>query len=99
MPAVDREDLPGDVVGGTRREVDDRPLEVLISADPAKRDVAREPVAPALDDRARHPAREPSRSDRVHVDLVSAPFDREVAGEVDEYALVSVVRDRIDHLG
>src|SRR5438477_370947 len=99
MPAVDREDLPGDVVGGTRREVDDRPLEVLISADPAKRDVAREPVAPALDDRARHPAREPSRSDRVHVDLVSAPFDREVASEVDESALARVVRDRIEHLG
>src|SRR5438270_9237452 len=99
MPAVDRDDLPGDVVGGTRGEVDDRSLEILVAADPAEWDVAREPVAPALDDRARHAAREPSRSDRVHVDLVPAPFDREVAGEVDESALARVVRDRIEHFG
>src|SRR5881628_3512475 len=95
MPTVYREDLPGDVVGGTRCEVDDCPLEILITADAAERDRPREPVAPALDDRARHTAREPSRRDRVHVDLVSAPFDREVAGEVDESALARVVRDQI----
>src|SRR5207247_7750968 len=99
MSAVHREDLPGDVVGGTRCEIDDRPLEILVAADPAKRDGARKPVAPALDDRARHLAREPSRRDRVYVDLVSAPFDREVAGEVDESALARVVRDRVEHLG
>src|SRR5216683_2112858 len=91
--------LPGGVVGRTRREVDDRALEVLVAADPAERDGAREPVTPALDDRARHLAREPSRRDRVHVDLVSAPLDRQVAREVDESALARVVRDRIEHLG
>src|SRR5436189_2165140 len=99
MPAVHREDLPSDVVGGARSEVDDRALEVLVAADPAERDRPREPVAPALDDRARHLAREPSRRDRVHVDLVATPFDREIAGEVDESALARVVRDRIEHFG
>src|SRR5437879_2954148 len=69
VPAVYREDLPGDVVGGARREVDDRPLEVPATAAPAKRDGAREPLAPPLDARARHAAREPSRRDRHHVEL------------------------------
>src|SRR5438876_7782141 len=99
MPAVHREDLTSDVVGGARGEVDDRALEVLVAADPAERNVAHEPVAPALDDRARHLAREPSWGDRVHVDLVATPFDREIAGEVDESALARVVRDRVEHLG
>src|SRR5260221_14547553 len=99
MPAVHREDLPGDVVGGTRSEVDDRPLEILVAADPAEWDADRQTIAPALDDRARHLAREPSRRDRVHVDLVPAPLDREVTCEVDESALARVVRDRIELLG
>src|SRR3954447_17917657 len=88
-PAVDGEDLAGDVAAGVAGEEQQGAVELALLAVAPHRRAARDPLVAALlgEHVARHLALEPPGGERVDPDALARPLRAELAGEVYDPAL------------
>src|SRR5712692_9868136 len=95
LPAIHYQDVPGDEIRSIRSQKDRGALEVLLVAEALQRNLAQERLFVSLDHHLRHVRREPARRDGVHLNIMLAPFARQVLGENDYAALAGMISDSL----
>src|SRR5216684_9247447 len=93
LPAIHHEDMAGDKIRSIRGQKDRRALQVVLVAEALQRNLAQERLFVSLDHHLRHVRREPARRDGVHLNIMHAPFARQVLGENDYAAFAGVIPD------
>ena len=93
MPAVDKQVVAGHIVRRVGRQKDYRPVQILRPLDiPQRREL---PNLLANFERGRrvHRRKQITRTNRIHIDIVRAPFRGEHARHLDDRRLTGVIRD------
>src|SRR6267378_5927037 len=93
-PAIDDNDLAGDVPAGIRSEQQYGPFEIIFVAELSKRRLLNQPGAMFDKRRCRHFRDEESRREGVDSNVLRPPFGAQCARHVDNGSLGSIVGDR-----
>src|SRR3984893_13309629 len=87
--------MTGDVIGGVGTQKNGSAFQVVVIAETTKRDLFQELFLVPLNHNLRHVSRKPARSDRVYLNIVDAPFARQVFRKGNDAAFAGVVTDRL----
>src|SRR6266851_4377019 len=93
LPAIHYQDVAGDKIRSIRSKKNGGAFQVLLVAEALQRNLAQERVFVSLDHHLRHVRRKPARRDGVHLNIMLAPFARQVFGENDYAAFAGVIPD------
>src|SRR5713101_735219 len=93
LPAIHHEDMAGDEIRSIGSQKDRCAFQVVLVAEALQRNLAQERLFVSLDHHLRHVRRKPARRDGVHLNIMHAPFARQVLGENDYAALAGVIPD------
>src|SRR5713226_8574045 len=95
LPAIHYQDVAGDKIRSIGSQKDRCALQVVLVAEALQRNLAQERLFVSLDHHLRHVRREPARRDGVHLNIMHAPFARQVLGENDDAAFAGVISDSL----
>src|SRR3989442_13030236 len=95
LSSIHNQHMSSDEIGSVGRQKDGCALQIIFASETAQWHSLQEGLPVSLDDNFRHICREPSGSNGIHLDIVNAPFARQVFRETDDATLAAVIADSL----